>query len=230
MTSRPFAWSSWIKRCVGVGLLLPSISGTFTFYQTLTHVPWTHPLPLAILGGAGIYFVMHLLLWKPIFMHVMGHELTHAFWALLWGGRIKSVQISSAGGQVTLSKTNFFIALAPYFFPFYTALLLPIYFIAAIPYKPWLALGIGFTLMFHLALTLYSLRDHQSDIRDVGWLFSLSFIYFMNLVMLVGVFWVVMPEYFSWPNWFWQTLVTLLQGLQIFQQQFIAGGFAHPRP
>jgi len=169
------------------------------------------PTQLAFITGAGVYFVMHLLLWKPIFMHVMGHELTHAFWAVILGGRIKSLLVSREGGQVTLSKTNFFIALAPYFFPLYTFLLLPIYFIAAPKFYTVLAFFIGFTLAFHVALTFHSLRDQQSDIIQVGAFFSLSFVYLMNLLVVVIVFSVIVPEVITISALFQETWALLLK-------------------
>lgn len=189
--STPRPWGKWI---VGALLLIPNIVATLVFVNHLSRFTFSTPIQLAIVTGAGVYFVMHLLLWKPIFMHVMGHELTHAFWAVVLGGRIKSLLVSREGGQVTLSKTNFFIALAPYFFPLYTFLLLPIYFIAAAKFYPVLSFFIGFTHAFHFALTVHSLRDQQSDIIQVGVFFSLSFVYLMNILVLVIVLAVVTPE------------------------------------
>jgi hypothetical protein len=193
--SRPLRrpYRAW-KILAGALLLVPNAFGVWVLARQLSHLQVTNPIQLAFLTGAGVYAVMHLLLWKPIFMHVMGHELTHAFWALLLGGRIKSLQVSAAGGQVTLSKTNFLIALAPYFFPFYTCLLLPIYLISAVKFYPILAFLLGFTLAFHIALTLHSMRDPQSDLREVGLFFSLNFIFWMNLFMVVVILYVISPE------------------------------------
>lgn len=199
---KPRAWWKW---AVGAALLVPAMVGSVVFLGHLARFQLQDRIQLAFVTGAGVYLVMHLLLWKPVFMHVMGHELTHAFWALLLGGRIRSLQVSQEGGQVMLSKTNFLIALAPYFFPFYTALLLPIYFIADRAFKPALAFLLGFTLAFHLALTLHSLRDRQSDIHEVGVFFSLSFVYCMNLLALVAVVWAVAPGVLTMPEFLRET-------------------------
>ena len=51
----------------------------------------------------------------------------------------------------------------------YTAMAALVWVIAAEAYRPWLAALVGFTLAFHFALTLYSLKQHQSDITEVGW-------------------------------------------------------------
>jgi hypothetical protein len=181
---------------LGFGLLLipPSVAGSSVLLGALLNFQLGDPMQLAFATGLGAYAVMHLVLWKPIFMHVMGHELTHAFWAFLFGGRTKSLQVSSLGGQVTLSKTNFFVALAPYFFPFYTALLIPFFFITAPKYQPVISLLLGFTWSFHIALTLHSLREQQSDLHETGVVFSSIFIYFMNLGMLAGLLMLVAPS------------------------------------
>lgn len=191
-------WGRWIA---AVLLLFPGVFCTVVLARQLEQFNPANLTQLAFATGAGVYVVMHLLLWKPIFMHVMGHELTHAFWAVMLGGKIKSLLVSHEGGQVTLSKSNFLIALAPYFFPLYTFLLIPIYFIAAPKFHPVLAFAIGFTLAFHVALTLHSLREHQSDIREVGVLFSFSFVYLMNVLVIAVILAVVAPEMIRLPQY-----------------------------
>jgi hypothetical protein len=189
-----------LKLAVGFLLLVPSLAGSAVLLRRLLFYQFSDLIQLALVTGAGVYAVMHLVLWKPIFMHVMGHELTHAFWAFIFGGRTKSLQVSPVGGQVTLSKTNFFVALAPYFFPFYTTLLVPVFLMSAPKYQPLVSLLIGFTLAFHLALTLHSLREHQSDLVETGVLFSLSFIYFMNLLVVSGLLMMLAPALIQpWP-------------------------------
>lgn len=204
---------SWSKGILGAGLLIPNVLASLVLARHLIHFTLVTPIQLAFVTGAGVYFVMHLLLWKPIFIHVMGHELTHAFWAVILGGKIKSLLVSREGGQVTLSKTNFFIALAPYFFPLYTFLLIPVYFIAAHKFHPFLSFFIGFTLAFHFALTLHSLRDQQNDIVQVGVFFSLSFVYLMNVLVLVIVLSVIAPEVITISGYFkesWDLFLKML--------------------
>ena len=77
-----------------------------------------------LLAGAACWLVIFLLLPKPMWIYVFGHELTHALWTWLFGGRVKKMKVTSAGGHVVVSKTNFLIALAPYFFPLYAVLVI----------------------------------------------------------------------------------------------------------
>jgi hypothetical protein len=213
----PRPWGKWL---IGAFLLLPNLLATLVFLNHLARFTFSTPTQLAMVTGAGVYFVMHLLLWKPIFMHVMGHELTHAFWAVVLGGKIKSLLVSREGGQVTLSKTNFFIALAPYFFPLYTFLILPIYFVAAAKFYPVLSFFIGFSLAFHFALTVHSLKDQQSDIAQVGTFFSLSFVYLMNVIVLVIVLAVVTPEVIGLGEFFKEMWGLFLKILFWFMDRF----------
>lgn len=130
------------------------------------------------------YIVIHVLFYRPIILHVFGHEITHALVNWIFGGKLKSLQVSEKGGSVSVDKNNFIITLAPYFFPIYTLLVLLVYFIVDIKYVGYIIFLIGFTLAFHLALTFHSLKEKQSDFKEYGFIFSLSFIFFMNMVIL----------------------------------------------
>ncbi len=193
-------WPALLRFSAAFLLLPPCLAGSLELGARVSRLRLEHPVQLAFVAGGAVYLVIHLLLWKPIFMHVMGHELTHAFWAVLLGGKIRSFQVSQAGGQVTLSKSNFWVALAPYFFPFYTFLLLPIYLISLPEFRPVLAFLIGLTLVFHYALTLHSLREHQSDLHEQGVFFSLAFVYLMNVLCVVLVLWAIIPSVAALPE------------------------------
>jgi len=88
---------------------------------------------VATLAGAGCWLAIFLLLPKPMWVYVFGHELTHAIWTWLFGGRVKKFKASSQGGHVVVTRNNFIIALAPYFFPLYAVLVVLVF-----------AAGIGF--------------------------------------------------------------------------------------
>ncbi len=81
----------------------------------------------ALIGGAACWLTVFLLLPKPMLVYVFGHELTHAVWTWLCGGRVKRFKASASGGHVILTKSNFLIALAPYFFPLYAVLVILIF-------------------------------------------------------------------------------------------------------
>ena len=124
-------------------------------------------------------------------IYVLGHELTHAIWGLAFGARVSRLKVSSSGGSVMLSKSNVWITLAPYFFPFWTAVVallalatkVAMYFIdpgASFP-VPWLWMfAVGFTWCFHACFTIRSLMQTQPDIQEYGRLFSWTLIFVCN--------------------------------------------------
>lgn len=164
-------------------------------------------IPLSVwwlTGGFLLWLFAYMLLPRPVRSYVIAHELTHALWALITGARVKNIRVSKTGGVVTVSKNNIFITLAPYFFPFYTMLLVALYLCLNIfidlhtYYGPWLGL-IGFTWGFHFSFTIAALLEHQSDINHYGRLFSYCLIYFLNLTGL-GL-WIVAVTPVSLDQW-----------------------------
>ncbi len=172
----------------GVVFVFLSVSGIAEFSRMLSGFSIESKIELFFMIGFVAYLIVHMVFYKPVFIHVMAHELTHALWAFLFGGKTKKLEVSSGGGRVLISKTNFLITLAPYFFPLYTFLFSIVFAIAQDRYRPYVAFFVGASLSFHIALTLYSLRSSQSDLReDSDIFFSLSFVTFMNLVVLAMI-------------------------------------------
>lgn len=159
------------------------------------------------LAGAGAYLLFHLFFPRPIGLYVFGHELSHAAAAFLSGYRVKSLFVSGKGGEVQLSDSNVFVALAPYVVPFYTVLWAGLYFFAdryaAFSAPPfWAGAGVGATLCFHLLLTLHALGQNQPDLRHAGVFFSMTVIVLCNTLVLVGVLKILFPETVSWTVYF----------------------------
>jgi len=181
----------WIKFFIAL-LLLPVCGGAGLALLKVLHtcgsvdVVW-----IPLLGGAACWIVIFLLLPKPMWIYVFGHELTHALWTWLFGGEVKKMKITSAGGHVVISKTNFLIALAPYFFPLYVVLV-----IGGFALGRWFwgwplvyfHLLVGAAYAFHVTLTLHVLQTRQSDITGQGYLFSAVVIFLGNAgVLLLGL-------------------------------------------
>lgn len=165
-----------------------SISAAIEFFKIFKNYSITTKIEFFFIIGFILYLIIHIIFYKPIFIHIMSHELTHMLWAFLFGGKTKKIEVSENGGKVVINKSNFLISLAPYFFPFYTFIFVLIYLIADKKFYPFIAFFIGASLSFHIALTLYSLRQSQSDLReDSNIIFSLAFIFFMNLIVIVFI-------------------------------------------
>jgi hypothetical protein len=145
---------------------------------------------IPFLAGAACWLTIYIFLPKPLWLYVCGHELTHALWAKLFGAKVKSIKITARGGFVTLTKTNFLISLAPYFFPLYAVSILIAFNIAAFiwglsPWFPLLYLLLGAAYCFHLTLTGHALSMKQTDISEQGYLFSAVVIWLGNLGVLI---------------------------------------------
>jgi hypothetical protein len=149
------------------------------------------PMPLAFGTGYGLWLLVFCLLPKPMRTYVLGHELTHAVWALLMGARVSGLKVGKAGGEVRTSKTNWLIVLAPYFFPFYAMLFIGLFFAGHAIWN-WSAhfwvlfflVGLGWS--FHITFTLMVLlTTAQPDVKSQGVLFSAVTIYLMNLLIIL---------------------------------------------
>lgn len=149
--------------------------------------------------GAVLWLIAFFGLPRPILIYVFGHELTHALWVWLMGGRVSRFRVSRDGGHIVTSKANFWIALAPYFFPLYSILAIAIYgvlslFLNVPPYGRLLYAVIGATWAFHFTFTCWMIPKNQTDLSDNGTIFSLVVIYLMNLLLLSVMLVVASPH------------------------------------
>lgn len=195
---------------IGLGFVPFCVAATRTFLRLLVSVQppleagLIPPAAWAMLGGAVAWCTIFFIFPKPLRLYVLSHELTHALWGALMGARVSKIRVKDTKGSVTLSKTNCLITLAPYFFPFYTAIVIAGYlllslFLAVERYQVgWLAL-VGFTWAFHLTFTVYALTQHQSDIHEYGALFSYTLIYLINLIGMS--LWIVVVSDVTMGQW-----------------------------
>ena len=151
---------------------------------------WMSVEALSLLGGIAAFAMSWFALSHPVRMYVLGHELTHALWGLLFGARPSDVRVSASGGSVRLTKSNMLITLAPYFFPFYTFIVIVVAlvtyaFFRPLPFLPlWLFL-VGFTWSFHVLFTLETLGQRQPDVKLYGRIFSWTFIFLVNVAIVL---------------------------------------------
>jgi hypothetical protein len=183
----------WIKFIIAI-LLLPVCAGAATALWRVLHSSYgADTVWVPLLAGVACWLVIFLLLPKPMWIYVFGHELTHALWTWLFGGRVKKFKATSNGGHVVISKTNFIIALAPYFFPLYAAMVIVIFAIGHWiwnwrSYLVFFHLFVGAAYAFHVTLTWHALKTRQTDITSQGYLFSAVIIFLGNVgVLLFGV-------------------------------------------
>jgi len=183
----------WVKMFVGLLLLPVCLATAKAVWLVLSHAGASDRIWLPMLAGAAGWLAIFLFLPKPTWVYVVGHEMTHAVWTWLFGGKVKRFKASSDGGHVIVTKNNFLIVLAPYFFPFYAVLLVGVFWVGDFiwhwqPYATVFHLLLGAAYAFHLTLTVEILKTRQSDITSQGYIFSAAAIFLGNaLVLLFGV-------------------------------------------
>ena len=183
----------WCKFFVGLLLLPVCVGAGAALWQVVRASGGADTVWVAALAGAACWLVIYLLLPKPMWIYVFGHELTHALSTWLMGGQVRKFKASAKGGHVVVTKNNFFISLAPYFCPLY-ALAVALVFVSGDlvwnwrPFVVWFHLLLGAAYAFHVTLTWHVLQNQQSDIVDQGYLFSAVVIYLGNDgLLLLGV-------------------------------------------
>jgi len=123
--------TKWVKFIIAVFLLPICGVLTQTFFTvfaraTVTQRLWAGEEFWFFSLGAVLWLIAFFGLPRPILIYVFGHELTHALWVWLMGGRVSRFRVGPDGGHVVTTKANFWIALAPYFFPIYSILTIAI--------------------------------------------------------------------------------------------------------
>lgn len=180
----------WLKFIVGLALLPVCFGAVSALWMVVRASGRADTIWVATLSGAACWLVIYLLLPKPMWMYVLGHEFTHVLWAWACGGRLKKFKVTSSGGHVIVTKSNFLIALAPYFFPLYAILVVGTFVIGHLiwdwrQYVAWFHLLLGAAYAFHLTLTWHVLKSRQTDITDQGYLFSAVIIFLGNIAVLM---------------------------------------------
>ena len=186
-----------VKFAAGVALLPVCAALTLTTGRALyilAESPRRLPaLPVfACVAGMAVWALVWCFMPPMTRTYVLGHELTHALWTMLFGGRPSGLHVSEAGGSVRVSKNNVWVTLAPYFFPLYMVaaallwLLLAWLFPAVRPYYPVALFWIGLACAFHLTFTVKFLSWRQPDVLEHGRLFSYTLIYALNLLTVAA--------------------------------------------
>jgi hypothetical protein len=191
------AWlipTRWVKFVIAIFLLPLCAILTQTFFTVFTRAAVTQRLWAAeefwfFSLGAILWLIAFFGLPRPMLVYVFGHELTHALWVLLMGGRVSRFRVGREGGHIVTDRNNFWIALAPYFFPLYSLIVIAGYGVLGLffnvqPYGRLLYALIGATWAFHFTFTCWMIPKKQTDLTDHGTFFSLVVIYLMNLALL----------------------------------------------
>ncbi len=168
----------------------------FVFLRTtIVHygTKWYHHYAFWYFAGSFIVAVLVFkrYLWAGSFYSTLRHELCHWFFALISFNKPHALNVNGDGsGQYAYSgKGNYFIALAPYFFPLVTVSLL-------------------LMQIFALAFDLTSMKNdyhlQQSDWHQYGIIFSIQFSLLMLVLFLVSVLIILWGQFTAYPDFIMQ--------------------------
>ena len=187
----------WVKFVVALFLLPACAVLSQTFFTVFTRATVSEQLWA---GEEFWFFSLGAVLWliaffglpRPLLIYVFGHELTHALWVWMMGGRVSQFRVGRHGGHIITDRNNFWIALAPYFFPLYSIIAIAVFGVLSMvtemqPYGRVLYAIIGVTWAFHFTFTCWMIPKSQTDLTDHGTFFSLVVIYLMNLLLLTAM-------------------------------------------
>ncbi len=154
------------------------------------------PVWFSLVGAAGFVSLVIAKLAEPllVYVYVLGHESTHALAALLSFGKVNAFHFDCDGGYVETDTDNLFIALSPYFVPFWMLVWMLLLWAgnALWPfpeYEAWFYGGFGFWWAFHLYWTFWVIPREQPDMLENGLLFSMLVILMTNMGVLLGILW-----------------------------------------
>ena len=182
-----------LKIIIALALIPFCIGGFWTLWNVILSTGKAEMIWTVTVSGIVCWVLIFIFLPEPKWLYVLGHELTHAIWALPFGGKLKKIRVSSGGGHVLVTKSNFLTSLAPYFFPFYVILVIIIFVIGNFiwgwgKFILFFYFFIGVAYAFHLTLTYKILKIKQPDIVGQGYLFSAVIILIGNiLILLIGI-------------------------------------------
>jgi hypothetical protein len=150
-------------------------------------------------------------------LYVFGHELTHWFAAVLTGHKADFPRLGLQKGSVNVTQPTLFIALAPYFLPFFLilsaiAIAITRLFWHNAPSLFWnLAFAwLGLCYSYHIVLTILALAHGQSDLQFRGPVLSYSVIVFGNFLVLYLSLVLVSQNWRAGWNIPWQLTQTLI--------------------
>ena len=194
----------WVKNIIAIFLLPWCAILTQTFFTAFTRATIHQQLWA---GAEFWFFTLGAVLWliaffglpRPVIIYVFGHELTHVLWVWLMGGRVSKFRVSGERRPYRDQSDKFLDRARPLFFPLYSVLAIAVYGIASLffnvaPYGQLLYADsrryLGLSSYLHL-LDDSKEPDRSERSRNI---FSLVFIYVMNLLLLSALLVIASPQ------------------------------------
>lgn len=180
------AWLKWPVALLAL-FLLPGM--LLSLYEVVSAIA-SAPRPLyPFLMGAALYTLLWFLFFRRpsfgAFFSTLEHELTHALFAWLTLHRVVGFRATwSSGGHIRyLGRGNWLISIAPYFFPTLSVLVLVVLAFLPKTYLFYGSVALGASVAYHAFSSWSETHRHQTDLREVGFLFCLCFLPSVSALM-----------------------------------------------
>ena len=183
------SWLSFLKWPVGIVFVLWLPNVALALVRVVTTIIFDMSPMLPFLGGAifwGILWWAFLRRTRYTFFLTLEHELTHAIFAWLTFHKVTDLRVTlTRGGQISHQGVgNWLIALAPYFWPTLSLVLMLIVWLLPAPTHAVGEALIGMSFAWHVTSTIRETHPKQTDIAKAGKLFSLMFLPAANMLTI----------------------------------------------
>lgn len=183
-----------------ISLLFLYIICIFVFYTAMKYnfIDWyKHPkfkyFAITFLGFAVLFYKK---MRSSSFYSTLRHELCHWLFSVLSFSKPYSIQINpdGSGHYQHIGKGNYFLSLAPYFFPITSFSLLLASVVFQKPITIYFVL-MGVSLAFDLVSMFKDYHFQQTDWTKNGILFSVQFSVLMLIIMLMFYFTILFGDF-----------------------------------
>lgn len=164
---------------LGIGGFVPAL------YQVVLSSIKYKPQIMAFGVGGIIFFFSWWFYFsrRAGFWGTVHHELTHALFALLFLRKVHSISASRRrGGLIRMEGGNLMIALAPYFFPLLSMIIISLKLLAQPEFQIYLSFLLGFSYLGFVFNVVREFHAYQPDLQIGGFFLSIIYIFFFNLI------------------------------------------------
>lgn len=173
-----------------------------------------------MLLGFGSYMLVWYFLIRKSNISILStfeHEITHCIFAWLTFNRVIGLTgtLRSGGHMKYEGHANWLLSIAPYFFPTLTFLTLLILGISGHSENYISLIVVGATLAYHVTSTFQETHHAQTDLQEVGFVFSILFLPTANLICYSVVFAVLIEGWTGIVNLFFHITQSTVSPLRL---------------
>lgn len=159
-----------------------------------------------LVGGVGVYVVLFLFFHKTMATWVFGRATVERAWGTITGFRRLDAETEDGGKSATMTDAQgrpvpVWRMLLPYVVPLHTVVAVLVvcgvnYFVGMREptYMRIQAFVVGITFTFHLFMLFHDVREKRTDVRAVGYVFTLVLVFLVNVEILALLGWLVFKE------------------------------------